>query len=233
MKTVAKFCLLSIFLIAISCDQESIDNSMADIDNVKSSKRVKRPKSVNRKSSADIISPISGVDVTGTSTLHRNKKGITVNFKAKGLTPGAYTLWWVIWNYPELCATPNECGADADFEYDNAKLVGVDVLFAAGHVVGKNGVGNFSAHLNLNDASESINDIQGLPVDIGGLHNAQDAEVHLVLRTHGPKVPGVVNEQISSYEGGCDDPFLYYPFTEYPDAIGECADIVFAVHSAI
>jgi len=40
----------------------------------------------------------------------------------------------------------------------------------------------------------------------------------------------LVNEQINSYEGGCTDPFAFAPFTEIPDAIGECGDIEFAIH---
>ncbi|MGB5361588.1 MAG: hypothetical protein WBN27_16760, partial [Eudoraea sp.] len=72
----------------------------------------------------------------------------------------------------------------------------------------------------------------GFP-SVGGMRigNTFDAEVHVFLRTHGPAVPGLINEQIGAYRGGCEDLFLYLPFTVYPNAIGEWADIAAAVHS--
>lgn len=185
--------------------------------------------SVNVKASSKQTASVGGLGgITGTATLHRNKNGITANFKATNLKPGAYTIWWVIWNEPQNCATPGEC-IESDFA--TPVEVAVEVMYAGGHVVGNNGKGNFSAHLNAGDDSpESMNTSFGFP-SVGGLRvgNTFDAEIHVVLRTHGPAVPGLVNEQINSYRGGCDNPFLYAPFTVYPNEIGECADIAAAV----
>ncbi len=84
--------------------------------------------------------------------------------------------------------------------------------------------GNFSADLYAGDNTpESMNTSFGYP-SVGGLRvgNTFDAEVHVVLRTHGPTVPGSINEQIGSYGGGSD---VFYPeFTAYPNMVGECAD---------
>lgn len=215
---------LSMTIIALtffSCSDNAVEESLESVA-VKASV----------KSTVDIVSPIPGVNVTGTSTLHRNKNGLTANFKAKGLHPGAYTLWWVIWNKPEACANPGAC-LEPDFA--NADDVEVEVMYGGGHVVGNNGKGNFSAHLNVGDDSGSVNSsFFGIP-PAGGLQvgNTFGAEVHLVLRTHGPVVPGLVNEQIGSYEGGCDNPLLYPPFTVYPNEIGKCADIVAAIHAPV
>lgn len=207
-----KFGIALLLIFAFSCSKEAAPEELT---------------SVSAKASIKQTATIGGLEgITGTSTLYRNKNGITVNFKAKNLYPGAYTIWWVIWNNPEDCGIPNEC-ADSDFGF-----VEVEVLYAGGHVVGNNGKGNISAHLKAGDVSGSINDLFELPA-AGGLQagNTFDAEVHIVLRTHGPKVPGLVNEQISSYAGGCDTPFLIPPFTAYPDEIGQCADIAAAVFS--
>jgi len=209
-----KFGMALLLIFAFSCSKESDSEEL---------------KGVSAKASSKQTAAIGGLGgITGTATLHRNKNGITVNFKAEGLFPGAYTIWWVIWNNPEDCATPNEC-ADSDFG-----SVEVEVLYAAGNVVGNNGKGNFSGHLNAGDVSGSINDLFGLPA-AGGLQagNTFNAEVHIVLRTHGPKVPGLVNEQIGSYAGGCDTPFLIPPFTAYPDEIGQCADIAAAIFAPV
>ncbi|MGB5237204.1 MAG: hypothetical protein WBN59_06180 [Flavobacteriaceae bacterium] len=184
--------------------------------------------SANSKSSTAVFNAITG-EVIGTSVLHRNSNGVTVNFKTTDLMPGhTYTLWWVVWNKPENCIVPGEC-SEADFA--NALDVEVQLLYAAGHVAGNNGKGNFSGHLNENDDSGSIHELFGLP-NFGGLHNAETAEIHAVLRSHGPAVPGIVNEQIGSYLGGCPTTFPYGfpPFTEIPDEVGECGDIIAALH---
>lgn len=227
MKTIIKFLFTFLILIAFSCTQETTLDSLPD------DLEIGNLNGVSAKASTKQTAAIGGLGgITGTSTLHRNKNGITANFKATGLHPGAYTIWWVIWNNPQQCATPGECN-DGDFA--TPVEVGVEVMYAGGHVVGQNGKGNFSAHLNAgDDTPESMNTAFGFP-SVGGLAigNTFDSEIHIVLRTHGPAVPRVVNEQISSYRGGCDNPFLYDPFTVYPNVIGECADIAAAVFAPV
>jgi hypothetical protein len=236
MKTIIKSLFTLLILFAFSCSQETLlDPLPADLE-------AGSLNGVSAKSSSKQTSPVGGLmgindtPITGTSTLHRNKNGITVNFKAEGLYPGAYTIWWVIWNNAENCLEENACN-EPDFpapgSVDNG--VGVEVMYAGGHVVGKNGKGNFSAHLNAgDDTPESMNTSFGFP-SVGGLAvgNTFDSEIHVVLRTHGPAVPGLVNEQISSYGGGCDNPFLYLPFTIYPNVIGECGDIAAAIFAPV
>jgi hypothetical protein len=182
---------------------------------------------VNSNSTEDIFNAVTG-DIIGTSTLHRNGNGLTVNYKTTNLMPGhAYTLWWVVWNKPENCATPGAC---VESDLANAEEVEVQLLYAAGSVAGNNGKGNFSAHLKENDDSGSVHELFGLP-NFGGLQDAQSAEIHAVLRSHGPKIPGQVGEQINSYEGGCVVNFP--PFTEIPDEEGECGDIIAAIHAPL
>lgn len=222
MKNTIKLSLVAMLMFSMSCSNEPFTDVINDAQNVDLFSRT-------HTSTVDAINPILGV-VTGTSTLHRSKNGITVNYKSTGLTPGyAYTMWWVIWNNPQECGIPGEC---IDSDFGNAEAVGVDVLFAAGHVVGKSGVGNFSGRLNTDDDSKSINEPFGLP-PAGGLHsgNTYSAEVHLVLRSHGPAIPEMVNEQISSVGGGCE--IELGTFIEIPDEVGECGDIEFAIHSPV
>lgn len=226
MKRLFKVCLFMLFMFAFSCDPGTTDLETPDDFIVAEAK-------TTSKQTASIYG-----FVTGTSTLHRNSNGITVNFKAEGLHPGAYTIWWVIWNNSGNCengpdpADPEApwgglCG-EADF---GTSGVDVDVMYAGGHVVGNNGKGNFSAHLNAGDETpESLIELFGLPdVEGGGLQVGKtlSAEVHVVIRTHGPVVPGMVNEQISSYGGGCTTE--YPAFSAYPDMEGHCADFAFAV----
>lgn len=220
MKNLLKIISILLILVLTSCTEDGLEDSIIE------SKKA-------NKSTVDVTNAILG-EVTGTSTLHRSNNGITVNYKTTGLTPGyAYTLWIVIWNSPGNCATPNQCN-DGDFGI--ADQVEVELLYGGGHVVGNNGIGNFSAHLNEDDVSGSINYLFGLP-PAGGLQsgNSLGAEVHFVLRSHGPSIPGMVNEQIGGYLGGCPQTFPYgfAPFTEIPDEVGECGDIEFAIHAPV
>ena len=226
MKTIGKFLFGVLILFAFSCSQDStLDPLQSDFD-------AGSLNGVQAKASSHQTALIGGLEgIMGTSKLLRNKSGITVNFKAINLKPGAYTIWWVIWNNPEECATPGACIED---DFATPGKVGVEVMYAAGHVVGTNGKGNFSARLKAGDLPESMNTSFGFP-SVGGLGvgNTFGAEVHVVLRTHGPVVPTLVSEQISSYRGGCNNPFAIPPFTSYPDAIGECADIAAAIFAPV
>ncbi|WP_340104260.1 hypothetical protein [Rhodohalobacter sp. 8-1] len=229
MKTVKLITVLLVAGLLYGCESESPVAPNSDLDQIASldAQSITADAKSNTKSAADIFNVVTG-KMTGESTLHRNGNGITVNFKTTGLMPGhAYTLWWVVWNKPEQCATPGAC-VESDFA--NALNVEVQLMYAAGSVAGNNGKGNFSAHLKENDDSGSIHELFGLP-SFGGLQDADAAEIHAVLRSHGPKVPGLVNEQINSYEGGCVVNFA--PFSEIPDEVGECGDIIAAIHAPL
>lgn len=175
------------------------------------------------ESTADVYHPILDM-VLGSSTLIKSGDKTTAKFETSNLVPGyAYTLWWVVFNRPEICAT-TPCGLP-DLGNPDTK---VDLLFASGRVADETGNAIFSGYLLENDGSTSINDILGLPIDVGGLWDNQTAEIQLVLRSHGPAIPGMVEEQISSYDGGCTVFFL--PFEEVPDEEGECAETQVSIH---
>jgi hypothetical protein len=90
--------------------------------------------------------------------------------------------------------TPFVC-LDSDFAI--ADLVEVEVLYATGLIAGANGIGKFKVSLREGDDSGSINDIFGLPT-ANGLHNDRTAEVHLVVRDHGPGIPKEIPAQIGT-----------------------------------
>ena len=225
MKTTIKFLFTLLILFAFSCSQETtIDPLPIDLEGVSAkASRVQKA----------LVGGLNGI--TGKSNLHRYENYIRANFKAENLYPGAYTIWWVIWNNPDECDLGDfeDVCEEADFPLPGSEFnnVGVEVMYAGGLVVGKNGKGNFKGRLYAGDITpESMNTSFGFP-SVGGLAvgNTFGAEVHIVLRTHGPAVPGLVNDQISSYAGGCDTPFAILPFTTYPNEIGQCADIAAAV----
>jgi hypothetical protein len=155
----------------------------------------------------------AGVELAGTSSLVRTDQGVSMTVRATGLTPGhAHTIWFVAFNDPGAC-TDGICDVQ-----DVLANRGVPaVRFGAGHVIGDSGQANFAGHLAAGNTG-------GPPCAAGpalgscgpGLLDARTAVVHLVIRTHGAAIPELVNDQISSFNGGCP-----------PNA---CANVQFAEH---
>jgi hypothetical protein len=166
------------------------------------------------------------VDV-GDSTLIRTERGVTAVVKTTGLLRGPHTMWWVVWN------NPRACGADGCNEADLGNPeTGVDIGYAAGVVVGDSGRAAFTAYLPQGSA------LGGFPSEFGiasgsGLIDAHHAEIHLVVRSHGPRIAGLVREMTHTFHAGCD-------YSVFGGLIAEgsygtagpntCTDLLFAVH---
>jgi hypothetical protein len=181
-------------------------------------------------------------DHAGSSKIVRTNKGISGNLSASlsnsvGSTEGlAVTLWIIIFNYPGECVTPYQCGDDADFGNPD---VMPDALYGAGNIVDSSEVVSFGFHRKAGDNSGSIADLFGLPVDNKGkpfgLRNPRGAEIHYVVRLHGPMIPMEMPAQIKSYPGGC----VYGAPYGFPSPLaenelklgwGECQDVQFAIN---
>jgi hypothetical protein len=166
--------------------------------------------------------------VAGESRLVRTDHGISMDLRTTGLEPGhTYTVWWVIFNDPSACEVPYMCGpGDILVMNPEAEAAGV-VGYAAGNVVGNNGSFNAGARLNIGDSSGFL-ESSFLGIEHDGLTAPRDAEVHLIVRSHGPLVPAWIPRQIQSFGGGCLglDPLL-------DDGEGfPCFDPQFSVHQA-
>lgn len=163
----------------------------------------------------------------GSSTLVRNDNGVTATLRTTGLTPGhAVTLWAVVFNDPDGCVagTPvSSCGpADA-----HAGRGGVSPNHAAGQIVDEDGAASFGAHLRVDDTSRALAG--------PGLTNPRGAEVILVVKTHGPKIPGLVSDQLHTFAGGCADQSDAPPEAP-PELLGrsdsnDCAEIRISAQS--
>jgi hypothetical protein len=132
----------------------------------------------------------------GGATLYRATQGVEMRLATSGLMMNtSYTVWWIIFNNPSACSVP--CGADDLANPD----VRASVVYAARFVTGLTDTGNVTAHL------ESGPPVDGVDVETGnGLAsgNGFRAEIHLVVRTHGTTLPGMVHQQIGSFNGGCN-----------------------------
>lgn len=177
------------------------------------------------------ISPVrtfSDMEKVGHSKLVRNGNGVSFRLQTSELEPGTVvTLWMVIFNEPGNCI--EGCGADALTNSDAQ----ADLQYASGRVIGDSGKTTYAGHLNEGDNSESILPIWlGLPAP--GLVDAQEAEIHFVVHSHGPKIADLVNEMLHSFNAGCG-PIFDPAFPAVPEELGTygpntCRDVQFAVH---
>jgi hypothetical protein len=112
----------------------------------------------------------------------------------------ATTMWWVIWNNPDGCV--DGCGPDdlaRSLVPDNDLSGTVGVLPATGSVATS---GRWSASATL--AEGFIPPYAVVPVPLG---DAQTAEVHLVVRSHGPASNLTADELVkalTTIDGGCE-----------------------------
>ena len=118
--------------------------------------------------------------VVGSSTLRRTSQGVSMTIQTTGIPAGhAVTVWVCIFR------------DDGNF----------DCLRAAGHVVGADGELNAGGAVKVGDTSESISPAFG--ADGLGLLDPFGDFVVIVVRDHGPAIPGQIPDQIHSYQPEC------------------------------
>ncbi len=121
--------------------------------------------------------PPPGVTV-GNAHLVRNSNGITCIIQTSGLVPGdVYSVWWVI---------PAEA-----------------LIFnAAGSIAASDGTATFAGHASTGP----IGPVDGSVVlsnGDGSFDNPRTDLVNVVVRHHGPPIPGIINQQMGTFNTGC------------------------------
>lgn len=167
---------------------------------------------------AKLVRTNSGVSMTIKSSVEGELMDFGVPL-GEEFTPGdATTNWWIIFNNPLNCSDVI-CGEDDVLDNlfgGDPNDVMVDVIFATGHVAGSQW--RAAAHLNEGDTSGSL--LPLFELDAIGLNDAMEAEIHLIVRSHGPATnltPDELSEAISSVGGGCgtntcgDPQFAVFP----------------------
>ncbi len=164
---------------------------------------------------AAFLDPVPG----GTSTMHRNRHGISASMTTAGLDPDTvYTFWWIVFNNPEYCAT-TPCGPD---DLGNPDVNG-GVFGGNGQVSDAYGRVHLQAHVFKGEDPG----LERPFADFGlaaGLLDPFKAEIHLLNRTHGPAAdltPEQREAAFNTFAGGCAD------FDAGP---AECFDPQAAVH---
>ncbi len=163
----------------------------------------------------------------GTSDLVRTVDGISMNIDTTDLPGGAYTMWWVIFNDPSKCSD-GECGENDVLPPPGTPGAKVSPGWVPGGIVGPDRVGHFSAHLGIG--------LDGAPGQVlfgDGLTNPMGAEVHVILRYHGPVIwndADALLKQLDSYQGNCTPESSLGIGTD-PDAFG-CWEPQATIHQA-
>ncbi len=136
---------------------------------------------------------VVGVDGAN-ARLVRSSEGIFVDVVTSGLIPeNVYTAWIVAINAPERCENA-PCTSDDVMKLTD--IVQSDLGFGDGKVAGPNGRARFTAFQPIGEMNRSW---------FGRGLQDLDAEVHVVLRDHGPLQPGIEADMLSTFRAGCSD----------------------------
>jgi len=157
------------------------------------------------------ISPVQAFSATGDgaiiqgagSQLIRAKDGVFMTLHTQGLTPGSVaTAWWVFFNNPKACFT-SPCRV-ADLLSNPESLP--SLLYAAGRMVGPDGTLDIGAFRAVGDTAgaDSV-PVPPFPATNPGLLDPKNAEVHIVIRSHGLALPdpAALAAQLTTFNGGC------------------------------
>ncbi|MEL6562545.1 MAG: hypothetical protein AAFQ94_30525 [Bacteroidota bacterium] len=175
--------------------------------------------------SSEYVTDLVG-DTVGVSKLIRTPRGIIPIYITSGLVENtATTLWVITWGAPENCLDPAICRMGDIFN----PTVQADALAGGGKVVRSSRIDIRASYVAAGDTEDSVNPFL-LGVPAVGLVNPMTAEVALVIRTHGPVIPELLDSQLNTYNGGCRFDFLP-PIPQ----LGEpgpniCQDIQFSRH---
>jgi hypothetical protein len=114
----------------------------------------------------------------GNAQLVRNDNGITCIIHTSGLVPGdVYSVWWVI---PTEFLTFN----------------------ATGGIAASDGTATFAGHASTGP----IGPVDGSVVlsnGDGSFDSPRTDTITVIVRHHGPPIPGIVNQQMGSFNTGC------------------------------
>lgn len=157
-----------------------------------------------------------------------NANGATVTVHAKGLEPGhAFTMWVVYFNdgldctfgeSPPMGVTYTNCGLGDLFAGRGG------IVYGDGKVIGGSGMATFTGHLKVGDGPDVG------PPGVVAYDPGAYPDFHIIVRSHGPKIPGQVAAQTHTVGGGCDGDDVE---GEIPDAEGECSDVQLFVFETV
>ncbi|MFK7894710.1 MAG: hypothetical protein AB8G23_02680 [Myxococcota bacterium] len=159
---------------------------------------------------------VFGVDerVDGATVLVRDfrNRQIDATITSRALDADtSYSIWWAVFNRPEFCAEPYACQV-SDLKGD--WRIKPSVFWAGGFISDGEGYGNTAIRLV---PGRTRRELFGNTKNYG-LQNLKGAEIHVVLRTHGPAgLAGTVAEQVGTATEACPS--------------DGCANVFVSIHS--
>lgn len=147
-------------------------------------------KDVETHPSQGDVRPIKG----SKATLVTTQDGFFVDLDTQELIPGnAYTLWLVVINEPGTCET-SPCKPPDVLE--RTAETKADVGYGDG-IIAASEQGRFSSYQPMGELRSGWFG--------NGLQKPQAAEIHLVVRDHGPLLPDMAATMVNTHRGGCTD----------------------------
>jgi len=212
MKTLAVVSFLLSMCLLAGCDSETLvaPESNEDFSFETLTPGLLQSENAATHSNSNVYT-FADMEEVGSSNLARRDNGVSFIIKTTGLNPGnTYTLWMAVFNNPAEC----DGGCDGS-DLGNPDVQG-DLLYSAGSLAGGTGKATFAGSRKVGDTDGS-EAVEIFDLDMSyGIIDSRKAEIHFVVRDHGPKIPGLMREQISTIGGGCD--------------VNACDDVQFSIH---
>lgn len=144
------------------------------------------------------------------AAIWRDEDGISFRIRTTGLTKDhAYTVWFFSYDAPENCRTGdgNEGTRCTGNDFLNPASL-PSIMWGTGKFVKSNGLVTFTGRRESPSSpcitEPAVVDEKCSGVLLGhGLHDPLGAEIHFVLRDHGPDQEGIEDET-TTINGGCD-----------------------------
>ncbi len=156
------------------------------------------------------------------SILKRSDNAVCLSSTTAKLPEGSHTNWWMIFNNPEACTNPTDAGGKCSLADVPNPDVNTTAMWSTAGIVGPDNHGHFSACIDEGELTHHV------LVGTDGLVDSHKAEIHMVIRYHGPNEiedSKVFGEQLNSFNGGCEVP------ADNVDGF-PCVDVQYVVHPA-
>ena len=170
-----------------------------------------------------IIGTEDGSGTTSMAKLSRFRKWVAASFTVENLKPNnSYYVWWVIYNNPELCQNPFECGSP---DMEQADEVGIELILKDSIITDENGSASYEGALVSFDNSDSYNEKMGMSSN-NGLTKPSTAEIHILLKENDFNAEAAVSGHGSECAQNCDAYFLPVPRAQYQES--GCSDVMYS-----